>query len=109
MLKLPSGKEVDFIEGDAALDEASMLVQVCFDMTSPKTQEREVAVLKEAMVRFGQTEELVLTFDDEFDVPVEGGVVKVRPAWKWLLNAEGGNQPPKPWHGIAHGAGKDKS
>lgn len=88
MLKLPSGKEVDFVEGDAALDEASTLVQVCFDMSSPKTQEREVAALQEAMTRFGRTEGLILTFDDEFDVPVEGGVVKVRPAWKWFLSAE---------------------
>lgn len=87
MLKLPSGKEIDFIEGDAALDEVSTLVQVCFDMSSPKTREREVSALREAMKRFRKEEALILTFDDEFDVLVEEGIVRVRPAWKWLLGA----------------------
>ena len=87
MLKLSSGKEIDFIEGDAALDEVSTLVQVCFDMGGPKTREREVSALREAMKRFHKEEALILTFDDEFDVPVEEGIVRVRPAWKWLLEA----------------------
>lgn len=87
MLKLCSGKEIDFIEGDAALDEVSTLVQVCFDMGSPKTREREVSALREAMKRFHKEEALILTFDDELDVPVEEGIVRVRPAWKWLLEA----------------------
>lgn len=85
MLKLASGKEVDFVEGDATFDEASTLIQACFDMSSPQTQKREVSALQEAMKRFGRKEALVVTFDDEFDVPVEDGIVKVRPAWKWLL------------------------
>lgn len=95
MLKLPSGKEVDFIEGDAALDEVSTLIQVCFDLSAPKTREREVSALEEAMKRFSRKEALILTFDDEFDVPVEGGIVKVLPAWKWLLDSEKPLNPSK--------------
>lgn len=85
MLKLASGKEVDFIEGDALLDEATSLVQVSFDVGAPKTLDREVSALREAMARFGRDGALILTFDDEFDVEVDEGVIKVRPAWKWLL------------------------
>lgn len=85
MLKLPSGKEVDFVEGDATLDEVSLLVQVCFDMSDAKTETREVSALEEAMERFGCTESLIITFDEERDVETASGVIKVRPAWKWLL------------------------
>lgn len=85
MLKLASGKEVDFVEGDAALDEASVLVQVSFDMSSPRTEAREVSALEEAMARFGCAESFIVTFDEERDIEVSSGTVKVRPAWKWLL------------------------
>ncbi len=87
MLKLDSGKEVDFVEGDATQDEATALVQVCFDMDSPKTRAREISALQEAMRRFGKREGFVITFDEEEDIEVEGGTVHVRPAWKWLLEA----------------------
>lgn len=86
MLKLTSGKEVDFVEGDAALNEASTLVQVCFDMGSAKTEAREVSALQEAMHRFGCSESFVVTFDEERDIKVASGIIKVRPAWKWLLD-----------------------
>lgn len=85
LLKLPSGKEVDFVEGDAALGEATSLVQVCFDMSDEATREREVSALKEAMQRFKCTESLIVTFDEEEDIQTATGLVKVRPAWKWLL------------------------
>lgn len=85
MLKLSSGKEVDFVQGDATLGEVASLVQVCFDMGSSGTQEREVSALREAMERFGQKRSLILTFADEFDIAVEEGTIEVRPAWKWLL------------------------
>lgn len=85
MLKLASGREVDFVEGDATLDEASALVQVCLDMSEPKTQAREVAALEEAMERFGCAQSLIVTFDEERDIETPAGCIFVRPAWKWLL------------------------
>ncbi len=85
MLKLPSGKEVDFVEGDALVDEVSTLVQVCFAMDDAKTCEREVSALREAMARFDREECLIITFDDERDIVVPEGTIRVRPAWKWLL------------------------
>ena len=87
MLKLSSGKEVDFVEGDATLDKASLLVQVCFDMSDAKTEARKVSALEEAMERFGCTDSLIITFDEERDIETASGVIKVRPAWKWLLEA----------------------
>lgn len=85
MLKLSSGREVDFVESDAALDEASVLVQVRLDMSNPKTETREVAALEEAMERFGCARSLIVTFDEERDILTSTGCISVRPAWKWLL------------------------
>ena len=54
-------------------------------MSDAKTETREVSALEEAMERFGCTESLIITFDEERDVETASGVIKVRPAWKWLL------------------------
>ncbi len=87
MLKLASGKEIDFIEGDAALDEAAQLVQVCFDLGAPDTKEREVSAMEEAMKRFNHGRGLFITFDEEYDIVTDAGIIEVRPAWKWLLQS----------------------
>ena len=82
MLKLPSGKEVDFIEGDAVLGEASSLVQVCLDLERESTRKREVSALQEAMARFDARESAIVTLDEEKTLETPEGVI---PAWKWLL------------------------
>lgn len=85
MLKLPSGKEVDFAEGDAALGEVYQLVQVSYDMESPSTRKREVEALREAMACFSCEEGLIVTMREESEKAVPEGRVRVVPTWKWLL------------------------
>lgn len=85
MLKLESGKEVDFVVGDATTESAQMLVQACFAMDDAKTEARETEALREAMARFGTGEGVIVTFDEERDIEVPEGVIRVVPAWKWLL------------------------
>lgn len=85
MVKLPSGKEVDFIEGDAVAEKAYQLVQVSYSMESDSTRKRELSALAEGMAQFGCAEGIVVTIDEELEVSTEAGVVRVIPAWKWLL------------------------
>lgn len=85
MLKLKSGREVDFISGDATCDRASMLLQACFDMSDQSTFERESRALIEAMDLFGLEESYIVTMDQEEDISVSSGVIHVVPMWKWLL------------------------
>lgn len=85
MLKLKSGKEVDFIEGDALVDSATQLVQVAYSIEDGKTLERETSALREAMERFGANEGTIVTFDEERSLEFPEGTVRVAPAWKWLL------------------------
>lgn len=86
MLKLPSGKEVDFIEGDAVLDTANQLVQVSVSLENEATQKREVSALEEAMSQHPDAKALIITFDEEGEINTNTGTIQVIPAWKWLLD-----------------------
>lgn len=85
LLKLKSGREVDFIEGDEAFGAAYELIQVSLNMGGEATRAREVSALQEAMARFGKDAAAIVTLDDEATIEVEGGVIDVVPAWRWLL------------------------
>lgn len=85
MLKLASGKEVDFIVGDEAFGQAYELYQVCFSMRDDATREREFSALEEAMSRFDLDCGWVITMDEEGDFAREMGTIHVVPAWKWML------------------------
>ncbi len=85
LLKLKSGKKVDFIEGDEAFGIAYELIQVSLSMKNEATRQREVSALQEAMARFEKDEATVITLEEETDINVPEGVIRVMPAWKWLL------------------------
>ncbi len=87
MLKEGSAShEVDFVTGDALIDAAYRLVQVSVELSSPKTRARELSALEAAMRKYGIQESTIVTMDTEEEVAVDGGVVHIAPAWKWLLS-----------------------
>lgn len=88
MLKLPSGREVDFCTGDEAVGAAYSLVQSCWSLERERTLEREMAALREAMDAMGVPEGTVVTEREERDIAVPEGTVRVVPAWKWLLGRD---------------------
>ncbi len=85
LLKLKSGKEIDFIEGDEAFGIAYELIQVSLNMENEATRQREVSALQEAMARFEKNAATIVTLDEETDINVPEGVIHVMPAWKWLM------------------------
>ena len=85
LLKLKSGKEIDFIEGDEAFGIAYELIQVSLSMENEATRQREVSALQEAMARFEKNAATIITLDEESNINVPEGVIHVVPAWKWLL------------------------
>ncbi len=85
LLKLTSGKEIDFIEGDEAFGVAYELVQVSLNMHAEETKTREVSALQEAMARFEKDAATIVTLDEEATIKVKEGIIYVVPAWKWLL------------------------
>jgi predicted AAA+ superfamily ATPase len=85
LLKLESGREVDFVDGDEAFGQAYALYQASYRMVDPATRKREVAALREAMARFGTGEGVIVTMDEEDEHVCEEGVVRIVPAWRWFM------------------------
>ena len=77
--------EVDFVAGDALLMQAYDLIQMSVNMVSEKMREREIAALDAAMAQFGLGESTIITMDEQADIQCEHGLVRIVPAWKWLL------------------------
>lgn len=77
--------EVDFAVGDALLGGGWTLVQVSISLEDARTREREVSALRAGMRRLGADEGWIVTMDEEDEIRVPEGTVRVVPAWRWLL------------------------
>lgn len=60
-------------------------IQVSYDISSPKTKDRELAGLKLAKSRTGCTNLLLLTDHEYEDIDEKGVAIKVRPFYEWAL------------------------
>lgn len=75
-------REVDFVcEREGRIE----LVQSCAEMSDAKTRDREVSALTEAMQETAVETGTIVTLDEEGTVDVEGGRIRVVPAWRWLV------------------------
>ncbi len=62
------------------------LIQATWSMGDEETRKREIRGMLEAAQATGCKNLLIVTFDDEEEIAtVDGGVISVVPAWKWLL------------------------
>lgn len=77
--------EIDFVVGDALMQDAFRLIQVSYDMSDERTRLREVSALRAGMRRYGIGEGTIVTLDDTDTIEVPEGAISVVPAWKWLL------------------------
>lgn len=76
--------ECDFVIKER--NRISSAFQVCHDLTEDN-QEREVNGLLEALKEFRLSEGLILTFDQEDRLVVDGKRIMVKPAWKWMAES----------------------
>lgn len=74
--------ECDFIVFDKSRRVSAL--QVCYQLT-PENQTRELNGLSEAMLAFNLKDGLILTMDQEFEIPHNGKNIPVLPVWKWML------------------------
>ncbi len=75
-------KECDFIIKER--EKVIQAIQVCYNFNN-ENQEREVKGLLEAMEELKLKEGLILTYNQEDKLEVEGKKIIVKPVWKWLL------------------------
>lgn len=82
--KEPGGKEVDFVVRDGGV--TCDLIQVCYDLSDPKTRKREVSGLLAAAGDLACESLLILTWHEEGEAAIQGRRIRLLPAWKWLTN-----------------------
>jgi predicted AAA+ superfamily ATPase len=87
--KTRTGQEVDFLLRCA--DGPDRLLQVCYDLSDPKTRRREFQALATAGSELGLSGGTVLTWDEEGTESVGGLPVELVPSWKWLLGMNKAN------------------
>ena len=76
-------KECDFVVRKGL--KISQAIQVSRSLAEPKTAEREIAGLLEAMEKFKLKTGLIITETQEEEKVIAGKKIKIVPAWKWLL------------------------
>lgn len=76
-------REVDFvIKNNRRLEQ---LIQVCWDITNPKTKNREITALLKASKELSCNNMVIITEDDEAEEAIKGKKIQFIPLWKWLL------------------------
>lgn len=82
-------KECDFLVRQGT--EISAAIQVSYDLSDPKTREREIAGLVEAIRTYRLKNGTIVSMDEEDSLTVENFNIEIVPARKWLLQS--GEQP----------------
>lgn len=61
------------------------LIQVCWNISDPRTRDREVKSLSLAMEELGVRDGLILTDDEQDTIHVDKKTIQVKPVYQWLL------------------------
>jgi hypothetical protein len=86
--KTKQQEEVDFVVKKGM--QVVQLLQVCLEMTSVTTHEREVKALCKALDAFQLNQGMILTDDIDGKENIDGKTILFMPLWKWLLKKSGG-------------------
>jgi predicted AAA+ superfamily ATPase len=76
-------KEVDFVISEGK--KAKIAIQVCYSLNEFGTKEREIKSLIAGLNYLNLKEGMILTLDDEGEEDINGKLIRIIPAWKWLL------------------------
>ena len=80
------GWEVDFMVADRGKIE--QIIQVCYDLSNPKTKDREIRGLINASIKFRCDNLILITFENQKDIEHGGKTIKVIDASDWLLTED---------------------
>jgi predicted AAA+ superfamily ATPase len=79
------GFEVDFLVFEKG--KASVLFQVCYNLSALKTRERELRALVAAMDETKLKEAWIISYEEEETLTLEHKTIHIVPAYKWLLQS----------------------
>lgn len=74
------------IEVDFYLPSQKMAVQASYSISESATFERETKALVKIAGSFDVEKAIIVTYDDERTIEVDGVSIDIVPVWKWLLN-----------------------
>ena len=75
--------EVDFVLHRQK--QITALLQACMSLADPSTQKREVKALLKAAEQMHCKELVIITWEEETSLEIDGYTIRVIPIWKWLL------------------------
>jgi predicted AAA+ superfamily ATPase len=81
--KTRNNREVDFVIKKGYM--ASELIQVCYDLSRPDVEQREVKALVEAGKELDVTNLSIITWNEKREITKDGMVIQLKPLWEWLL------------------------
>ena len=73
-------REIDFVTRKGSVVE--QLMQVCYDLSSPKTRKRELDALVECSQELNCDRLLVITYKDEDVITYNGKTIEIKPFYK---------------------------
>jgi len=76
-------REVDFALKDGY--RVTELIQVCYDLTNPDVEQREIKALVEAAKELDVSNLSILTWNEKRVLKQDNLVVEFKPVWEWLL------------------------
>lgn len=79
-----NNKETDFVVRHGHT--VHQLIQVCYDISPPKTRKREISALFEAASELKCHNLLIITWNQEELIQTPDTMINCVPAWKWLLD-----------------------
>lgn len=80
--KTKNNLEVDFVVKAGV---GKTAIQVSWSINDPKTRDRELRALVAAMDELRLSKGLVLTYNEEDEIEVDGKTITVMPAYRWML------------------------
>lgn len=81
--KTRNDREIDFVLKKGY--QVAELVQVCYDMSNPDVEQREIKALVEAGKELNVSTLTVLTWNEKRVVERNGMNIHLKPLWEWLL------------------------
>ena len=85
------GLKLHYLQNKQAVDfywENGYPVNVCLDISSHETREREIAGIVEALHFLDEKEGFILTRDQTETIRLEGKIIQILPAWTYFTDAQ---------------------
>ncbi|NIA28644.1 MAG: hypothetical protein GWP06_01870 [Actinobacteria bacterium] len=78
-----NGQEIDFVT--TSQGKVGELIQVCENLASPETRQREIPALSSAMGELSFSHAFIITRSERGEEKTETGVIHIMPFWEWAI------------------------